>query len=42
LIDLRQIDRAFYPKLEQITTLHLDMQAREKGYTNDVSILPDT
>ncbi len=42
LIDLRQIDRAFYPKLEQITTLHLDMQAREKGYTNDVSILSDT
>lgn len=34
VVDLRQIDRAFYPKLEQITTLHLDMKAREKGYTN--------
>ena len=31
LVDLRQMDRAFYPKLEQITTLHLDMKAREKG-----------
>ncbi len=38
LIDLRQLDRAFYPKLEQITTLHLDMQAREKGYTHPGSL----
>lgn len=44
VVDLRQMDRAFYPKLEQITTLHLDMKAREKGYcaigslANDVSL----
>lgn len=41
LIDLRQIDRAFYPKLEQISTLHLDIQAREKGYTNAGSLAND-
>lgn len=34
MVDLRQIQRAFYPKLEQITTLHLDIKAKEKGYTN--------
>ncbi|MBU0971618.1 MAG: formate dehydrogenase accessory protein FdhE [Proteobacteria bacterium] len=33
LVDLRQLDRAFVPKLEQITTLHLDFKAQEKGYT---------
>ncbi|HCY86644.1 MAG TPA: hypothetical protein DHV36_16030 [Desulfobacteraceae bacterium] len=31
-VDTRQIDRRFFPKLEQVTTLHLDIQAREKGY----------
>jgi FdhE protein len=34
VVDLRQMDRAFYPRLEQIATLHLDMKAREKGYTD--------
>lgn len=34
LVDLRQMDRTFYPKLEQVTTLHLDMKARENGYTS--------
>ncbi len=34
LVDLRQMDRAFYPNLEQITTLHLDMKAKENGYTS--------
>ncbi|MCP4718541.1 MAG: formate dehydrogenase accessory protein FdhE, partial [Desulfobacteraceae bacterium] len=34
LVDLRQLDRAFFPKLEQITTLHLDYKAQEQGYTN--------
>ncbi|WP_300460483.1 formate dehydrogenase accessory protein FdhE [Desulfobacula sp.] len=44
VVDLRQMDRAFYPRLEQITTLHLDIKAREKGYidsgalTNEDSI----
>lgn len=34
VVDLRQMDRAFYPNLELISTLHLDLKAREKGYTN--------
>ena len=41
VVDLRQMDRAFYPKLEQITTLHLDMKAREKGYSNVGSLATD-
>ena len=41
LVDLRQIDRAFYPKLEQITTLHLDIKAKEKGYTNAGTLAND-
>ena len=32
LVDLRQLNRSFVPRLEQITTLHLDHQAHEKGY----------
>jgi len=35
LVDLRQMNREFFPNLEMIATLHLDMQAREKGYTNE-------
>ncbi len=31
LVDLRRMDREF----ERITTLHLDIQAREKGYTTE-------
>jgi FdhE protein len=41
VVDLRQMDRAFYPKLEQITTLHLDMKAREKGYSTVGSLFND-
>lgn len=41
VVDLRHIDRTFYPKLEQITTLHLDMTAREQGYTNHGAIAND-
>jgi FdhE protein len=33
-VDLRQMNRAFYPPLEQIATIHLDMIAQEKGYIN--------
>ena len=33
LVDLRQLNRSFFPKLEQISTLHLDYKAQEKGYT---------
>lgn len=36
LVDLRQLERSFVPKLEQITTLHLDYKAQEKGYTNAI------
>ncbi len=32
VVDLRQMKRFFYPNLELISTLHLDMQATEKGY----------
>jgi FdhE protein len=35
IVDLRQMDRQFFPNLEMIATLHLDMQAKEKGYTNE-------
>lgn len=35
IVDLRQMDREFFPNLEMIATLHLDMQAKEKGYTNE-------
>ncbi len=35
LVDLRQMDREFFPNLEMIATLHLDIQAKEKGYTNE-------
>jgi len=34
-VDLRQMDREFFPDLEQVATLHLEIQAREKGYQND-------
>jgi FdhE protein len=32
-VDLRHLSRDFFPKLEMAATLHLDMQATEKGYT---------
>lgn len=32
LVDLRQIDRGFFPNLEMVTTIHLDMKATQKGY----------
>lgn len=31
-VDIRKMDRFFYPPLEEIVTLHLDMNAQEKGY----------
>ena len=37
LVDLRELPRAFYPPLEQLCTLHLDMQAIEQGYTEGTS-----
>ncbi len=38
VVDLRQITRFFYPGLEIITTLHLDMKAKEKGYVNHTAL----
>jgi FdhE protein len=32
-IDTREMGRRFIPRLEQVTTLHLDLQAGEQGYT---------
>lgn len=31
-VDTRKMDRFFYPPLEQISTLHLDMKAKEAGF----------
>jgi FdhE protein len=31
-IDTRKADRLIYPPLEQVSTMHLDMQAREMGF----------
>jgi len=42
MVDLRQMDRAFHPNLELVSTLHLDMKAREKGYVNPASPDLDT
>jgi FdhE protein len=35
-VDVRNLDRIFYPPLEQISTLHLDMKAEELGFTNPI------
>ncbi len=32
MVDLRELPRSFYPPLEQLCTLHLDMQALDRGY----------
>jgi FdhE protein len=32
LVDLRELPRDFYPRLEQVCSLHLDMEAKERGY----------
>jgi FdhE protein len=37
-VDLRKIERVFYPPLEQVSTLHLDMKAREMGYQNPMDL----
>jgi len=38
-VDLREITHPIYPPLEILTTLHLDMKAREAGYESPVSLL---
>jgi FdhE protein len=37
-IDLRKITHPFYPPLEQVTTLHLDMKAKEMGLESGIPI----
>jgi len=37
-VDIRKIDRTFYPPLEQISTLHLDMKAGELGYQSPMNM----
>jgi FdhE protein len=32
-VDIRHLDRPFFPKIELAATLHLDIKAREAGYT---------
>lgn len=34
VVDTRRMDRCFYPPLEQVASLHLDMMAAEKGYSH--------
>jgi FdhE protein len=34
VVDTRKMARGFYPPLEQVVSLHLDMTAAEKGYTH--------
>lgn len=33
-VDTRHLDRAFFPKLELVATMHLDIKAGEAGYTS--------
>lgn len=37
-IDTRQADRLIYPPLEQVSTLHLDIKAREEGFEAGVRL----
>ncbi len=35
-VDLRKLERSFYPPFEMLSTLHLDMKAKELGYRNSI------
>lgn len=37
IVDVRKISRCFFPPLEQVTSLHLDMLASQKGYYPSVA-----
>jgi FdhE protein len=37
VVDLRALPREFYPRLEQVSTLHLDRKAKEMGYDKGTS-----
>jgi len=36
-VDTQKIDHFFYPPLEQVATLHLDLTAKKKGYKNETA-----
>jgi FdhE protein len=40
VVDTRKIDRGFYPPLEQVASLHLDLTAAEKGYSHAAASTP--
>lgn len=40
VVDTRKIDRVFFPPLEQVASLHLDLMAAEKGYSHAVASTP--
>jgi len=37
-LDTREVDRLIYPPLEQVSTLHLDIKAREEGFEPGVKL----
>ena len=37
-LDTRQTDRLIYPPLEQVSTLHLDIKAREEGFEAGIKL----
>lgn len=41
-VDARKTERFFYPPLEQIATLHLDIKARDMGYESGIQLALET
>jgi len=41
-VDTRETKRYFYPPLEQVATLHLDIKARDMGYESGVQLVLET
>jgi FdhE protein len=39
-VDVRHLDRPFFPKIELVATLHLDIKAKEAGYTSQSDGIP--
>ena len=40
-VDVRHLDRPFFPKIELAATMHLDIKAREAGYISLSDGIPD-
>jgi len=41
-VDTRATERIIYPPMEQVASLHLDINARQKGYDSGMElVLPD-